>query len=77
MEQNLYLKTFIMLSGQNNVGDGHTVCVDDPSTFKPPKDYEIRGTIPMDRIDNIISAAGRDTFAVKMDTEGSEANTVL
>jgi FkbM family methyltransferase len=70
-------QTCILFSDKINVGDGITTCVDDMSTYVPPKDYDIRGYIPVDRIDNILSPAGRNIVMVKMDTEGSEANLVL
>jgi FkbM family methyltransferase len=71
-------QTCIVFSGKVNVGDGVTACVEDPSTFMSAwKDFEIRGKIPVDRIDNIVSASGRNIVAVKMDTEGSEAHVVL
>jgi FkbM family methyltransferase len=71
-------QTCIVFSDKSNVGDGITACVEDPSTFMSArKDYEIRGKIPVDRIDNIVSASGRNIVAVKMDTEGSEAHVVL
>jgi FkbM family methyltransferase len=71
-------QTCIVFSGKSNVGDGITSCVEDTSTIVSPwKDYEVRGKIPLDRIDNIVSATGRNIVAVKMDTEGSEAHAVL
>jgi FkbM family methyltransferase len=70
-------QTCILFSEKKNVGNGITACVEDPSTFVPPwKNFEIRGKIPVDRIDNIVSATGRNIVAVKMDTEGSEAHVV-
>jgi FkbM family methyltransferase len=70
-------QTCVLFSGKDNVGDGVTSCVDDMSTFVPWEGYDIRGYIPVDRIDNILSAAGRNIVLVKMDTEGSEANVLL
>jgi FkbM family methyltransferase len=71
-------QTCILFSGKDNVGDGVTTCVGDLSTFVPWKGYDIRGYIPVDRIDNILSpGAGRKIVVVKMDTEGSETNVLL
>jgi FkbM family methyltransferase len=70
-------ETCILFSGTINVGDGITSCVDNLSTFVPQEGYDIRGYIPTDRIDNILSPDGRNIVAVKMDTEGSEANVLL
>jgi FkbM family methyltransferase len=69
-------QTCILFSGQNNVGDGVSTCVDDLSTFVPPEGYVIRGYIHADRLDNILSSAGRNVVVVKMDTEGSEPNVL-
>jgi FkbM family methyltransferase len=70
-------RTCIVFSDRKNVGDGVTTCVDDPSKIDLWEGYDVRGTIPADRIDNIMSGADRKIVAVKMDTEGSEANIVL
>jgi FkbM family methyltransferase len=70
-------QTCILFSDKNNVGDGISTCVDDLSTFVPWEGYEIRGYIPADRLDNIVSPAGRNVVVVKMDTEGSEAHVLL
>jgi hypothetical protein len=70
-------QTCVLFSDKKNVGDGTMACVDDLSTFVPKKGYVIRGYIPTDRIDSIMSPVGRNVVAVKMDTEGSEANVLL
>jgi FkbM family methyltransferase len=70
-------QTCILFSDKNNVGDGMTTCVGDLSTFVPQEGYDIRGYIPVDRIDNIVSPATRNIVVVKMDTEGFEPHVLL
>jgi len=69
-------QTCFMISHNINVLDGHTICVKDPTTYVPPADYEVRGLINVDRIDNYLSSRGKHIAAVKMDTEGYEAHVV-
>jgi FkbM family methyltransferase len=70
-------QTCIQASGTINVGDGVMLCVQDPSTYVPPQGFEVRGSVAVDRIDDVLSTSDRHIVAVKMDTEGYEAHVVL
>ena len=69
-------ETCIVYSDNYNMGDGHIKCTPDPTQFVPPRDYSVRALVPMARIDDLFSTKGKRIVAVKMDTEGYEANAV-
>jgi FkbM family methyltransferase len=59
-----------------NKGDGHVEC--DASRLELPEDYEVRGSIPVRRLDDIMSKFQSErgklnVVAAKIDIEGSEA----
>jgi FkbM family methyltransferase len=60
-----------------NIGDGHVKCIGANETdLTIPFDYSIKGHIPVRRLDDIIDAKGKHIVALKMDTEGYEANVL-
>jgi FkbM family methyltransferase len=66
----------IIYSHDINVGDGHVKCVDNEAKLHLPHNYSIRGKIPVHRLDDVLDASKLNIVAVKMDTEGYEANVV-
>jgi len=66
----------VIISGNNNKGDGHALCGKSKSEIKVPQDYSIRGTIITKRLDDVVSSKGKNIALVKMDVEGYEANVV-
>jgi FkbM family methyltransferase len=70
-------QTCVVYSDDNNRGDGHTTCsTSNIDQVLPPKGYSVRGAIKVERLDDILSLENRRVVAVKMDTEGFEANVV-
>lgn len=68
----------IIYSHDINVGDGHVQCVPHEDRVRKPADYSIRGRIPVHRLDDVLHTLINNTekhiVAIKIDTEGYEAN---
>lgn len=65
-------ETCVIYSDDRNFGDGHTQCVEDENDLEIPPGHSVRGRIPVHRLDDVLSAEGRNVVVVKMDTEGHE-----
>ncbi|KAI8812487.1 S-adenosyl-L-methionine-dependent methyltransferase [Cladochytrium replicatum] len=59
-----------MISGDGNVGDGHTVC-DQGFDYKPPKDYVIRGELSTKMLSKVLSAYSCSTPGEKLSNQWS------
>lgn len=61
----------VIYSDGMNVGDGILKCgLDDPKSFVPPIGYAVRGSVPVQKLDDFNLDTTR--IAVKMDVEGHE-----
>eukprot|EP00554_Chaetoceros_debilis_P011242 CAMPEP_0194106108 /NCGR_PEP_ID=MMETSP0150-20130528/6197_1 /TAXON_ID=122233 /ORGANISM="Chaetoceros debilis, Strain MM31A-1" /LENGTH=354 /DNA_ID=CAMNT_0038794173 /DNA_START=182 /DNA_END=1246 /DNA_ORIENTATION=- len=71
-------QTCIIFSDDHNEGDGHVKCVgvEKESDLKLPRNYSVRGRIPVYRLDDVVDTAGMHIVAAKMDTEGYEDNVL-
>ncbi|KNC85862.1 hypothetical protein SARC_01971 [Sphaeroforma arctica JP610] len=68
-----------VVSSDNNLGDGHTVCSEEALTtflaeqrLKTPEQYSIRSSMEIVRLDDIIDTEITPVFALKIDVEGYE-----
>eukprot|EP00980_Cylindrotheca_fusiformis_P006344 scaffold1356_cov123-Cylindrotheca_fusiformis.AAC.25 len=66
----------MVYSHKTNVGDGHVQCVEKEEGFNTPENYSVRGKIPVHRLDDVLDVNELKIVAIKMDTEGYEANVL-